>query len=623
MTITLPSYLHRNRHGIFGFRLVVPTRLRRHFEAKHYRFSLGTTNKNRAKSLALKLASLTWQTYQSMSHMSDDDAKIAARDLVASINAELDAALSIPPELELLRQTASLDQLKAYARKLFEGLPADDAGRLLGEYSIALAEREVALKAQFESISQRVLDSAKSDMGLFENDAQWEAHQTEVLEYEREKAQFERDCHAFTHAVSRIRMHRDFEDERSKLTNEHESKLSDAAKFASLMMSHAPTAPTSAPASAAAPRTPSPSATAHPPAAAKTEKVMLSSVIEAFCGSRIAEKNWSAKTEAENRAIYALWLDIVGDQPIETYGYEQHRDYKTRLMKLPPNINKKPVCKGKCIDQIIAMKLPPMNVTTANKNLGRVGSLFGWAVAHGYTTLNPASSMTIPAQRSAKEQRDVFSEADLMVLFGTNEYAKGRHSDSYMHWIPLIGYYSGARLNEIAQLHLTDFVEVDGISMFSFNPDGEHKKIKTRAGVRKVPVHPELIRLGLLAHVQLLRDQGKDRLFPELKPGRDGYGQLPSKWFARYKRRCNITAPGKVFHSFRHTFVTCLMQAEVPLERIAALAGHEDDSETFGRYGKGFSARTLLADVSRIRCACTEHVFIHTNNREEKKAHGK
>ena len=179
-----------------------------------------------------------------------------------------------------------------------------------------------------------------------------------------------------------------------------------------------------------------------------------------------------------------------------------------------------------------------------------------------------------------------------------------------MHWIPLIGYYSGARLNEIAQLHLTDFVEVDGISMFSFNPDGEHKKIKTRAGVRKVPVHPELIRLGLLAHVELLRDQGKDRLFPELKPGRDGYGQLPSKWFARYKARCNITARRKVFHSFRHTFVTCLMQAEVPLERIAALAGHEDDSETFGRYGKGFSARTLLADVAKIPSTVTQNVSI-------------
>ncbi|MDZ4057756.1 MAG: site-specific integrase [Polynucleobacter sp.] len=610
MTITLPSYLHRNRHGIFGFRLVVPTRLRRHFETKHYRFSLGTTNKNRAKSLALKLASLTWQTYQSMSHMSDDDAKIAARDLVASINAELDAALSIPPELELLSQTASLEQFTAYLRKSVEGRSTDDALRLLGEHAIELAEREFALKAKFQRLSKRITDSISGDMALLENDDQWEAHQNEVLDYERGKIQFERDCHAFTLAVSRIRMHLVFEDERSKLTNEHESKLSDAAKFASLMMSHAPTAPTSAPASAAAPSTPSPSATAHPPTPAKTEKVMLSSVIEAFCGSRIAEKNWSAKTEAENRAIYALWLDIVGDQPIETYGYEQHRDYKTRLMKLPPNINKKPVCKGKSIDQIIAMKLPPMNVTTANKNLGRVGSLFGWAVAHGYTTLNPASSMTIPAQRSAKEQRDVFSEADLMVLFGTNEYAKGRHANSYMHWIPLIGYYSGARLNEIAQLHLTDFVEVDGISMFSFNPDGEHKKIKTRAGVRKVPVHPELIRLGLLAHVESLRDQGKDRLFPELKPGRDGYGQLPSKWFARYKTRCKITAPGKVFHSFRHTFVTCLMQADVPKERIAALVGHEDDSETFGRYGKSFNASTLLEDVSRIPSTVTRHVLV-------------
>lgn len=385
----------------------------------------------------------------------------------------------------------------------------------------------------------------------------------------------------------------------------HDTKIADAAKFAAQMMA---SASMSAVPPLTSPSAPSPVNTARTPA--QKPQVMLSAVIDAYCGNRLAEQSWSEKTEAENRAIYALWLEIVGDQPIASYGYEQHRDYKMHLMKLPANINKKPSCRGKSIEQIVAMKLDPMNVTTANKNLSRLGSLFRWAVAHGYTTLNPASSMAIPTQRSAREQRDVFSEADLCALFNTNEYAKGRHASSYMHWIPLIGLYSGARINEIAQLHLADFVEIDAIPMISFNSDGIQKKIKTRAGVRQIPVHPELIRLGLMTHVSQLRENRSERLFPELTSGRDGYGQIPSKWFARYKKRVEVIDARKVFHSFRHTFVTRLMQAEVPKERIAALVGHEDDSETFGRYGKSFSASTLLADISRIPNTHTQGVFV-------------
>ena len=45
----------------------------------------------------------------------------------------------------------------------------------------------------------------------------------------------------------------------------------------------------------------------------------------------------------------------------------------------------------------------------------------------------------------------------------------------------------------------------------------------------------------------------------------------------------------RFFHSFRHTLTDELKKAGVSLEIAKAIIGHEDESETFGRYGKNFT----------------------------------
>lgn len=136
--------------------------------------------------------------------------------------------------------------------------------------------------------------------------------------------------------------------------------------------------------------------------------------------------------------------------------------------------------------------------------------------------------------------------------------------------------------------------------MIRISEEGGKKRLKTKAAKRLIPIHPFLIRLGLISFVDSLRQADQIRLFPELKERRDGYGQTVSKWFASYCTRCGIDEAGKVFHSFRHTVIDHLKQADVPKEKIAALVGHEDDSETFGRYGKDFRPSTLLGVVKEL-----------------------
>jgi integrase len=114
----------------------------------------------------------------------------------------------------------------------------------------------------------------------------------------------------------------------------------------------------------------------------------------------------------------------------------------------------------------------------------------------------------------------------------------------------LLGLYTGARLEELCQLHQEDVRDEEGIWVISINDQGE-KKLKTHASKRIIPVHPKLIELGLPDYVTSQQDKGETRLFPELTRGRDGYSTAASKWFSRYRQSIGLfnQSPPKDFHS--------------------------------------------------------------------------
>jgi hypothetical protein len=106
------------------------------------------------------------------------------------------------------------------------------------------------------------------------------------------------------------------------------------------------------------------------------------------------------------------------------------------------------------------------------------------------------------------------------------------------------------RLEEICRLRVENLTTLDSIKLIAITPDEEWQG-KTKAALRWVPIHPKLEELGLIDFAEQQQKTGKYRLFDELEKERDGYGARASKWFARYRKRCDIIGEGKVFHSFR------------------------------------------------------------------------
>ncbi|TOF43780.1 site-specific integrase, partial [Vibrio parahaemolyticus] len=127
---------------------------------------------------------------------------------------------------------------------------------------------------------------------------------------------------------------------------------------------------------------------------------------------------------------------------------------------------------------------------------------------------------------------------------------------------------------ELCQLYKEDIKNIDGIVCISINRNTTDKRLKTPNSERLIPLHPRLVELGFIKHVNSI---SSERVFPELKLERDGYATAASKWYGRFKTKLGFSR-GYDFHSFRHTFANQLKNALVPTIVTSELLGHSQCS---------------------------------------------
>ncbi len=170
----------------------------------------------------------------------------------------------------------------------------------------------------------------------------------------------------------------------------------------------------------------------------------------------------------------------------------------------------------------------------------------------------------VPNLREGVKRR-AFVKDEMQKIFNSAYYRERRYNVSYQYWVPLIAAFTGARVNEIAQLRPTDIKQDDeGLWYFDITTtDDDGKSLKNEASKRIVPVHSQLLELQLVEYAKSKQAEGAANLF-NIEPERaDKHGRAPARWFNEDYLRdyLDISDKAVVFHSFRHRFITSMHQA--------------------------------------------------------------
>jgi len=211
------------------------------------------------------------------------------------------------------------------------------------------------------------------------------------------------------------------------------------------------------------------------------------------------------KTAIYYEAVADLMTEILGNKPMNSITKKDAVKCKEIFQQLPPNRNKSSRFRNRSIDEILRMRnFQPLSTTTINHYLTSLCSLFNWAQKHDYVSTNVFSGLTIKQKTKAREQRDAFDKQDLKRIFNLKKL-KSESLDKNKHayyWVPLLGLYTGARLNELCQLYVNDIRQIDKIWCIDINRNTNDKKLKNGSSERIIPIHPKLIELRFLEFVK-------------------------------------------------------------------------------------------------------------------------
>ncbi|MCP5382729.1 MAG: hypothetical protein H6912_10235 [Kordiimonadaceae bacterium] len=249
----------------------------------------------------------------------------------------------------------------------------------------------------------------------------------------------------------------------------------------------------------------------------------LDQLIEDYTESR---KAWSKSTAKSYQSVFKFILEVIEPStPIRDISRDNAYEVLNILKEYPAHRNKNPYLKDLTIKQAVSkakeLGIDTIDSVTVNGTYFKcLNALFKWAVNEGRINNNPFVGLKwdlTPAEKllAAQNKKSSIPMDLLQSLFNGEPWAS-RNENYKNHpsffWGPLIALFHGSRRGEIASLNVSDIIIEDGIPSFAFSwiidEDGEViRRYKNLTTVRKVPIHPELLKIGFLGLVERQNSQ--------------------------------------------------------------------------------------------------------------------
>lgn len=215
------------------------------------------------------------------------------------------------------------------------------------------------------------------------------------------------------------------------------------------------------------------------------------------------------------------------------------------------------------------------NITVRDVYLASTKATLQFAVDQGQLAENVAKDVKVRVREAPQERDKGFNGKEAETILSATLRQPSEKISVEMaaarRWVPWIGAYTGARVNEITPLRRRDFVFRDGIWMIRIRAENA----KTRK-FREVPLHSHLIEQGLIDYADscgtqpLFYDPRRSRGGKDANPHHKKVGERLAEWV----RTLGIDKRVAPNHGWRHRFSTVSRLVGMPEDVRNIIQGH-------------------------------------------------
>ncbi|MCE9664347.1 tyrosine-type recombinase/integrase [Halomonas sp. M5N1S17] len=306
----------------------------------------------------------------------------------------------------------------------------------------------------------------------------------------------------------------------------------------------------------------------------ETYRLTLKAALEDWLHSPLIERKHS--TRLKNSHAVQLFLDNLGteDAALVTMTRKQVREFTTDQLSI-----------GKT-KQTVANYLSGLSALWRHAE---------YTMEEPLPTGNPFKGHSLNPKATVKSY-DQFTRDDVEAIFKATE-----GDDGIFYLLPRLGFYTGARLEELCSLKTTDIIQQQGVWCLSVREG----KGKNSNATRDVPLHSAIKPL-VLEQLKQAQTAGSEYLFPEAGATNrtDGKkGPKFSQWFSRLTGKTIPKEGRKIgFHSFRTTAITIMLGAGFQEQLVVWVTGHERGLTTASKvYHRGPDFKARLKAVEAIK----------------------
>lgn len=325
---------------------------------------------------------------------------------------------------------------------------------------------------------------------------------------------------------------------------------------------------------------------------------LLSSEIDDYL-QYMEHRGLRSRTIDANARSLALLMIVTGDIPVSRIDTKHIHKFWQLMQCAPPSLATTPRLQQLSADELIElgrqMGAPVPARATLELHRRFLATFFNGlvkaqAIPHSPLSAFPSIKKDLIEETHRSER--LLGDDDLQKIFNPDSFLPWAMKFPHRWWCPMIGLYTGARINEVAQLKVADIVQEQGMWCIAFrktidadlaNASGARSRqsLKGKSAVRTIPIAEPLLAAGLLDYVADIKSTGHPRLFPNLSAGisrKTGetnarYSQALLIQYGTYLKQLGFPK-GVGFHAFRHTLATALDNLGVRTEDVALITGH-------------------------------------------------